>query len=73
MLLLSFLVLISVVHDPERHVDRIQNSVQESLENFMSYANSQRLTEDHKEQIKISQKLEHLADQLHRIAESATH
>lgn len=70
----SFLVLItSVIHDPERLVDRMQNSVQESLEMFISYANSQRLTEDHTELVKINQKLEHISNQLHNIANSATH
>jgi Na+/phosphate symporter len=73
MFLFSFLVYISVIHDPERLVDRMHNSVQESLEMFTSYANSQRLTEDHRELVEIHKKLENITSQPSKIASSATH
>ena len=66
-------LLLSVFHDPERIIDRMHNSVQESLGWFQSFANSQMLIEDHQELIKINNKLQKIKNKWYIISQNATH
>ena len=71
--MLSLLFFFTAIYDPERIIDRMYNSVEESLSMFRSYANSQRLIQDHEELIHIERHLEHIANKLYAIKQDATH
>ena len=71
--MLSLLFFFTAIYDPERIIDRMYNSVEESLSMFRSYANSQRLIQDHEELIHIERPLEHIANKLYAIKQDATH
>ena len=71
--MLQFMILLCALHDPERIIDRMQHSIEESLDMFRSYANSQRLIEDHEELIHIYRRVEKISHELGSIAKYATH
>ena len=70
---LHLLFFVSVIYDPERIIDRMQKSVQESLQMFAPFANSQVLIQDHQELIHIQRQLEHISYKLEMISLDATH
>ena len=51
----------------------MHQSVQESLQMFTSYANSQTLLQDHQELIHIQRQLEHISYKLQILSRDATH
>lgn len=71
--MISYVLFILVIHDPERILDRMHQSVQESLQMFTSYANSQVLIQDHQELIHIQRQLEHISYKLETISRDASH
>ena len=71
--MISSLLFLFVIHDPERIIDRMHQSVQESLQMFTSYANSQTLLQDHQELIHIQRQLQHISDKLQILSRDATH
>ena len=73
MLVKLLVAVCAVVCDPERLLDRMHDSLRESLQMFGSYANSQRLIEEHQELVEIHGKLERIADQLYAVTQNASH
>ena len=67
------MILLCALHDPERIIDKMQHSLEESLDLFRSYANSQRLIEEHEELIHIHRRIEKISHELQTIAGYATH
>ena len=71
--MLKMLVAVLAVYDPERLLDRMHDSMRESLQMLSSYANSQRLIQDHQELVDIHNRLERIADEFYVISQNASH
>lgn len=71
--MLNFMCILCALYDPERIIDRMHNSLEESLTMFRSYVNSQRLIEEHEELIHIQRKIERISHELESIINNAEH
>lgn len=61
------------IHDPERILDRMHGSIQESLQFFTSYVNSQRIMEEHQNLLQLQRQLESISVKLEMISQNAIH
>jgi len=76
--MLHFIFLLMIcsvcgIHDPERIIDRMDNSVKESLQFFTSYVNSQRIMEEHENLLRLQKQLETISVELEMISRDAIH
>ena len=66
-MLYKILVSVFALSDPERILHRMHSSVQESLQMFTSYANSQVMTHEHRDLVNITMRLEVIENELFEI------